>query len=195
MKKILILGMLFILLLPLSVFAADGCVKGESCIWYAYNVPSSLTDVNISFVLPNINQTQDFQMTSIDSTTYYYNSSFNLKGNVLGCVEASNSTTSQTSCESKEIYTNSATEELNMLAEILDPFLIFLVGILLMAVAMAGDSRSSYIFGIAAGIWYLASATQLVFSGVVITSVFFMLIGVAAIFISIGEITNSDRKE
>lgn len=82
-----------------------------------------------------------------------------------------------------------------MLAELLEPFIIFLVGILLLAMAYAGETRSAHIFGIAAGVWWLGSATVILFSGVLITSMFFMLIGVATVLISVGEIIKTKGEE
>lgn len=196
MNKLKILGfVLLTVLMSISVYAADGCVQNQSCMWYAFNVPTSYTGANITFTLPDTTQTAEFSMTALDAETYYYNSSFAVIGNVLGCVKVYNSTDSVTDCESKEIYINEASEELDMLAELLEPFIIFLVGILLLAMAYAGETRSAHIFGIAAGVWWLGSATVILFSGVLITSIFFMLIGVATVLISVGEIIKTKGEE
>lgn len=196
MNKLKILGfVLLTLLMSISVYATDGCVQNQSCMWYAFNVPTSYTGANITFTLPDTTQTAEFSMTALDAETYYYNSSFAVIGNVLGCVKVYNSTDSVKDCESKEIYINEASEELDMLAELLEPFIIFLVGILLLAMAYAGETRSAHIFGIAAGVWWLGSATVILFSGVLITSIFFMLIGVATVLISVGEIIKTKGEE
>lgn len=103
MKKYLLLGIVLILLSSFS-FAADGCVTGQNCTWYAYGV-SGENGANISFTYENETTTQEFVMESLGLGKYLYTTTHNVTSNVMGCTRSYNSTgTIDEVCESKEIY-------------------------------------------------------------------------------------------
>lgn len=178
----------FLLLVTLPISFASNCVVNETCTFYRENTNPSASTLQIFFILPNLTQTDFVDMTLLADDIYYYQYNFTETGNILACIEEDGGGSSTYECNRKYVFEHKASEELNVLAELLEPFIIFLVGVLLLVLAYSGESRSTYIFGIAAGIWWLASATVILFTGVVITSIFFMLLGIATVIISIGEI-------
>jgi len=197
-KKIMKINKMWIfvlltLLLSLSVFAADGCSVNEICTYWSYSPTVIVTGANISIIDSNGNFLVNNQaMNQIDTKTYNFNYTHTVTENIIAITNFYNSTGFVGSAaESKEIYSNSATEELDMISDILQPFLIFLIGALLLFMSTIGKTSASAFYGIAGGIWFLGASTTIFFTGVSIESIFFMLIGVVAIFISIGELMNN----
>ena len=193
MIKWTLLG-LVLLFIPLA-FASDGCIANDNCTWYAYGVTG--TGVNISFTYPDGNTSSEYEMVNVDTGIYLYTTTFNVTTNILGCAREYNSTaTMNIACESKEIYAdNSETvlEEFNMLNEILLPFLIFLIGAILVYLGIKGEVQSSHIWTMSGGVWWLGSAAYMVFTGAIITSLFYVLLGIATIMIGISNLNEKEE--
>jgi hypothetical protein len=183
---LLVLGVALLFFTPFS-FAADGCFIGENCTWYAYGV-SGETGVNISFTFPNGSTSEDFSMVADGPGKYYYTTVHNLADNILGCATSFNSTSNiATSCESKQIYTNTS-EDLDMIAEVLQPFLLAILGIALVVIGI----YSTPILVIVGGIWFIGLASAS-FLGVVSVSIpafgnlFFLMLGLLFVWLGIEE--------
>jgi len=176
------------ILLTTSAFAADGCATNESCTWYVSGATGD--GVNISFTYPNQTTTEEFAMISLGSGKYLYTTTFNIIGNVMGCARSYNvSDTIQTACESKEINYD-IQEEFNLLGSILQPFLIFLIGAMLVYLGLKGDTQSSHIWTLSGGIWWLGYAGVMVYSGQWITSLFYILLSIATMFIGVSNLND-----
>ncbi|MEX1384439.1 hypothetical protein [Lutibacter sp.] len=187
MNKIFLIG-LFLIILPV-VFAADSCRLNSECTWYAAgnaatnNVTITIYDFNSNILYNNQ------EMTLLANDIYFFTSNISVEGQVVGKAFFYNSTGLQgTSEESKNIYTEQSEEELNMIAEILNPFLIFLIGAILLFIGLKTDERDGYIYHIFAGIWWMGSSGALFFIGTWITAIFFILLGFVTTFSGLSKL-------
>jgi len=186
MKYILFLVML--LAIP-GVFAADSCHVNNICTWYA--VGNAATQ-NVSLTIIDSDGTQlytDENMTLLTGNIYKFDSNITQTGQVVATSSFYNSTGLQgTSDESKNIYEDEANINLTMIAQVLQPFLIFIIGAVLLLLGLATKERDGYVYNIFAGIWWLGSAAFMFYTGTMITSIFFVMLGVVTVFFGISKL-------
>jgi hypothetical protein len=187
MNKLLLIG-LFVLLMPM-VFAADSCRVDDTCTWYAagnggtVNVSLTIYDSEGNILYNEVN------MTPIGGYIYKLDTNITVEGQVVGKSFFYNSTGLQgTSEESKNIYQENAEVEFNMIAEILQPFLIFLIGALIFFLGTVTKEKDGYVYNIFSGIWWLGSAAYMIYTGTWITSIFFILLGFVTIMTGISKL-------
>ena len=92
----------------------------------------------------------------------------------------------------KESKDSVQVEELDLLAEIYRQFFLFLIGAILIYLGYKSDKNNGFFWTIAGGVFWLGSAGVLFFVGNWINSVFYILLGLVAIFIGIGEVVRED---
>jgi len=88
------------------------------------------------------------------------------------------------------VNTDILTEEgIDVLAEGIITFFIFLVGLLLIWFGSTSQKVSFNLFVIGGGIWWMGAAGLMLFNGVLLTSIFFVLLALSAIFVGIFGLT------
>jgi hypothetical protein len=190
MNKLNYIWLIVLFILPIS-FASDSCIINETCYWYAYGTTGE-TGVNISFRYDNTSLGTYPMIKS--GSSYYYNFTYTGAGNVLGCASSYNSTSViNTNCESKN-YEYDVEGEFNMLGMILQPFLIFCIGAILFTLGINTRKRSGNFLVMSAGIWYLGYSGLMVYTGSYITAIFFVLVSLAIILISIFDLTAENNE-
>ncbi|MFO7886820.1 MAG: hypothetical protein R6U59_00765 [Eubacteriales bacterium] len=186
-KLLLFIGMC--ILITTAVSAADSCRVNEVCTWYAAgnsatnNVSLTIKDNTGTDVYTNVN------MTNIGNNIYAFNSNITNTGQYVGIAQFYNSTGFQgTSEETKDIYTEEANTNLTMIAQVLQPFLIFLIGAVILLLGLFTKERDGFIYNIFAGTWWLGSSAYMLYSGTVITSIFYVMLGFVTIYFGISKL-------
>ncbi len=185
-----IFWMLSIFILSFSAYAADGCVSGENCTWFGYGATWA-SGANFTLESPEGTESGPVPVTEFDSGNMRHVNIINNTGNYKGCFIAYNSTNSETQCESKEIRSDAITEEFDMLGLIFNLILVFGIGA---ALIIIGEYIGNPAFVIASGIWFLITAfTSLadIPSIGFVSTLFFILVGLAAIYHGIIDIARN----
>jgi len=184
-QKKLIIPVLM-LLLSFNVFA---CMVNEPCTWYS-SFNETYDSVNITIYNPQGNVIFDNQeMLLIEDNNYRFISNITSKGQYFGIIKAYNTTDLLVK---KNIYYDVLEDEANinltMIAQVLQPFLIFIIGAVLLLLGLATKERDGYVYNIFAGIWWLGSAAFMFYTGTMITSIFFVMLGVVTVFFGISKL-------
>jgi len=175
---------LSVFLLSLSVaFAADGCYVGSPCTYYAYAAGGVSSDAYLSiFDWQGNSLIANENMNQINSETFALNYTHLNVGNFVAVVDFYNSTgLIGSGSESKEIVINTS-EEINMFAQILEPFLLFAIGLL---IALLGQYLMNSMFFIGSGVWFIGLAAAVFLGGVqvpILGGAFFALLGIGMVY-------------
>lgn len=194
--KLLLVFVLLTIALSTSAFSSADtktCYINETCYFISdiFNTTEMYYDANNAttsfYAQDGTTLINDASMTKIGTGKFVYSYNFTENNTFLRETHFDNKYYGTEEVDVRKYHSKETQEEISMLDQTFLSFFIFLIGAILLSLSYFGETKSSYFFGLAAGVWWLANATVIIFSGVTLTSLFYMLLGVVAIFISIGE--------